>query len=163
MPRPRPERGRGDDGFTLVEALTAFAIVAMLTLVIQRGLVQARLGWEAIEERRAAERLARSLLSEPVSLPAVLEGGRNGYTDGRRWQIRLAALDLPLPDPPSPPATVATAGGQPPAPASTPEPKWQPLRVTITVETARGRPVEVETVRLAPVPPDDRQRHRPNP
>lgn len=146
--RPGRSRGRRDGGFTLIEALVAFAITAMLFLVVQRGLVQARIGWAAIEDRRQAERLARSLFAEPVSLAAVVEGGRSGVTDGRRWTIKLATLDLSLPTAPPPPKDVASAGGQNPAPAP---PRWQPLRVTIAVETSRGRPVEVETVRLAPI------------
>lgn len=138
-------RAKGDDGFTLIEALVAFAIVAALSLVVQRGLIQSRIGWAAVEDRTGAERLARSLLEEPLTPAAVAAGGREGVTDGRRWRIGLQNLDLPLPRPPEP------EGGAPPQPAQE-GPRWLPLRVRIEVATARGRPVEVETVRLAPFP-----------
>lgn len=137
-------RARTRDGFTLIEALVAFAVVAAVSLVVQRGLIQSRVGWAAIEDRAGAERLARSLLEEPLTPAAVAAGAREGVTDGRRWRIALQTLDLPLPALPEEPA-VGTA----PAPEG---PRWRPLRVRIAVATARGRPVEVETVRLAPFP-----------
>ncbi|SFK54094.1 type II secretion system protein [Methylorubrum salsuginis] len=135
------------DGFTLIEALVAFAIVAALSLVVQRGLIQSRVGWAAVEDRTGAERLARSLLEEPLTPAAVAAGGREGVTDGRRWRIGLQTLDLPLPNPPEP----ETGAAPPPQPAQE-GPRWLPLRVRIEVATARGRSVEVETVRLAPFP-----------
>lgn len=138
-------RAGARDGFTLIEALVAFAIVAALSLVVQRGLIQSRVGWAAVEDRTGAERLARSLLEEPLTPAAVAAGGREGVTDGRRWRVGLQTLDLPLPSPPEP------EGGAPPQPAQEGL-RWLPLRVRIEVATARGRPVEVETVRLAPFP-----------
>ncbi len=93
-------RRAGREGFTLIEALVAFAIVAALSLVVQRGLVQSRVGWAAVEDRTGAERLARSLLEEPLTPVAVAAGGREGVTDGRRWRIGLQSLDLPLPSRP---------------------------------------------------------------
>jgi hypothetical protein len=137
---------QGDDGFTLIEALVAFAIVAALGLVVQRGLIQSRVGWAAVEDRTGAERLARSLLEEPLTPAAVAAGGREGVTDGRRWRVGLQTLDLPLPSPPEP------ADGAPQQQPAQEGPRWLPLRVRIEVATARGRPVEVETVRLAPFP-----------
>lgn len=140
-------RRAGREGFTLIEALVAFAIVAALSLVVQRGLIQSRVGWAAVEDRTGAERLARSLLEEPLTPVAVAAGGREGVTDGRRWRIGLQSLDLPLPSPPAPENGV---GGAPQTAQD--GPRWLPLRLRIEVATARGRPVEVETVRLAPFP-----------
>ncbi|WP_232630719.1 prepilin-type N-terminal cleavage/methylation domain-containing protein [Methylobacterium sp. Leaf118] len=139
-------RTRARDGFTLIEALVAFAVVAAISLVVQRGLIQSRVGWAAIEDRSAAERLARSLLAEPLTPAAVAAGAREGVTDGRRWRIALESLDLPLPALPGEPGAEAAP------PAQEEGPRWRPLRVRIAVTTVRGRPVEVETVRLAPFP-----------
>lgn len=134
---PLRERLRGRDGFTLVEALAAFAIVASLALVVQRGVVMARTGIARSSDRFAAEWVAQTLLTEPLGRQAARSGARSGTTDGLRWTMRLEPLDLPL-------APGARAQGAP-------APAWQPMRVRIEVETASGRTVDVETVRLARV------------
>lgn len=149
-------------GFTLIEALAAFAIVAVLTLVVQRGLVQSRLGLAAMEDRVAAERVARSLLAEPVRASDVARGGREGIVDGHRFVMRLSPLDLPLPE-----AERANANGCPPGQTSC-DParnggdpgkrvRWQPFRQDIEVVTLRGAPITVETIRLGQVLPGDAQ------
>ncbi|WP_375462397.1 type II secretion system protein J [uncultured Methylobacterium sp.] len=157
---PVPHRGAGGAaGFTLIEALAAFAIVAVLSLVVQRGLVQSRLGLAAVEDRLAAERVARSLLAEPVRPSDVASGGRAGILDGYRFAIRLAVLDLPLPEAEraAQGACPPTAGPCDPGRAGDPAPpaRWQPLRQDIEVATLRGPSVTVETIRLGQVPSTD--------
>ncbi|WP_375454018.1 prepilin-type N-terminal cleavage/methylation domain-containing protein [uncultured Methylobacterium sp.] len=160
--RPDASRrdGGGSAGFTLVEALAAFAIVAVLALVVQRGVVQSRLGLAAVEDRLAAERVARSLLAEPVRAGDVGNGGRTGTLDGYRYAIRLAALALPLPQPER-----GTEGACPPSvgpcdpPGDAADParrvRWQTLRQDIEVVTRRGTVVTVETIRLGQIPSAD--------
>lgn len=141
--------GGASAGFTLIEALAAFAIVAVLSLVVQRGVVQSRSGLAAVEDRQAAERVARSLLAEPVRASDVGRGGRTGTLDGYRYTIRLAALELPLPE-----AERDAGGGCPPSagacdradPAASL--RWLPMRQDIEVLTRRGTAVTVETIRL---------------
>lgn len=130
-------RLRGRDGFTLVEALAAFAIVAMLTLVVQRGLVMARTGLARSSDRVAAEWVARTLLAEPLGGQAVRSGASSGTAGGLRWTMRIESLDLPAA------RAARTDDGRAPA--------WQPMRVMLQVETAPGRTLDVETVRLARV------------
>ncbi|ACL56785.1 conserved hypothetical protein [Methylobacterium nodulans ORS 2060] len=115
----------------------------MLGLAIQRGLVQSRLGWLWIDDRIAAERVARSLLAQPVSLTQAREGGWTGTADGRRFAVRLSPVNLPLPEP----EPAARPGAQAPAPA--PPIRWVPLRLRIEVATARGS-LSLETIRLCP-------------
>ncbi len=143
-------RDRGASaGFTLIEALAAFAIVAVLSLVVQRGVVQSRAGLVSVEDRLAAERVARSILAEPLRVSDIERGGRTGTMDGYRYTIRLATLKLPLPeaernvegdcqpsvgvcDPADPAARI----------------RWTPMRQDIEVLTRRGTAVTVETIRL---------------
>jgi hypothetical protein len=147
-PRSAATRRDARAGFTLVEALAAFAIVAMLGLAIQRGVVQARLGWQRLDDRAAAERVARSLLAEPVDLARARDGGWRGTQDGRAYAVRLTAVDLPLPPPPprdgaAPPPAAAGRPGELPI-------RWVPLRQRVEVATM-GAPLTVETIRLCPV------------
>ena len=149
--RPGCGRFRGRDGFTLVEALASFVILALLTLVAQRSLVMARTGLAWAVSWTEAERVALTLLDEPLARTLWRGGERSGVTDGRRWTVSTEPLDLPptraaapaaKPDPAE--KTAPAAKGDEPAPAA-----WRPMRVTIRVETMPGRTLAVETVRLA--------------
>lgn len=152
-----PQATAGTAGFTLIEALAAFAIVAVLSLVVQQGVVQARLGLNAVEDRLGAERVARSLLAEPVRSFDVGNSGRTGMLDGYRYAIRLSALAMPFPEAEPgerdgcPPSTV---GCDPTGQAGdlTQRARWQPLRQNIEVVTQRGASVIVETIRLGQMP-----------
>jgi type II secretory pathway pseudopilin PulG len=146
----------GRAGFTLVEALAAFAIVAALSVLLQRGLVQSRASLVAIEDRKRAEGLALSLLAEPVGADETMAGGRSGSADGLRFQTRLSPLILPgIPDP----APASTGGGlqgqaqlSGAAMQSTPpKGRWVPFREQISVQTQRGAVIAVETIKLFPV------------
>ena len=142
------ERGGARDGFTLVEALAAFAIVAALTLVVQRGLVQSRHGLAAIEDRGLAEEVAHALLAEPLTAADVAAGGRSGAIAGRRFRVSLGPFDaLPgMVDDADPPPGDGEATGPRHRAA------WRLLRQRIEVETTGRGPVAVETVRLGPIP-----------
>ena len=150
--RDQPRERGASAGFTLIEVLTAFAIVAVVSLVVQRGVVQSRAGLVAVEDRLAAERVARSLLAEPLRVSDIGTGGRTGTLDGYRYTIRLAALELPLPEA----ERDAESGCQPSAGACDPaDPaasvRWTPMRQDIEVMTRRGTAVTVEAIRLGQV------------
>ncbi len=139
-------RFSGRDGFTLIEALAAFAILAMLTLVVQRAFIVATSGLARVDDRVAAEQVARTLLAEPLGRNALASGQRSGVADGHPFTVRFETLDLPAPAGPPEPKRDASPN------SAAPE-RWRPVRVSIRVETARGRPLEIETVRLAQVDP----------
>ena len=180
--RPQPGRRaarsrlRGRDGFTLVEVLAAFAILAMLTVFVQRGVVMAKMGLVRADARIAAERVAETLLAEPFGQDPSARGSRSGVADGLRWTVRVEPLDMPAAGGPpparKPPPAQASAGraanasgsGNAAATAGSPPPvggaenarpeetaRWRARRVTVEVATAPGRVLEVEAVRLAGV------------
>lgn len=111
-------------GFTLLETMAAFVILAVVTLVILRGVVAATGAGVAAGGVVAAERVARSLVAAPLALTPTAR--LSGTLDGRAYTV--AASPLPF----------APAAGVVPA------------RVTISVAAGGGRTVEIETVRLVP-------------
>lgn len=161
----------GNDGFTLVEALASFAILALLTVFVQRGVVAAKSGLLRAGDRVAAERVAESLLAEPLGEHGSTGQSRTGVTDRYRWIVRTEPLDLPAAEVPRAGAAAprgavgkverfapenASAPGGAPVPGAGKEAqgkraRWQPMRVTIQVGTPSGRMVDVETVRLVKV------------
>lgn len=153
---PRPSRRRLADrsGFTLIEVLVAFSVLAVLLSVMYRGVVTMRAGSKAFDDRMQADIVARSVFAEALSNRALGSGTTSGLRDGRRWTITARSIDLSgsLPSPPSkastPPVGAASIPGAPP-PAAGDKPKvtWVPQRLIVSVATT-GRPVVVETVRL---------------
>lgn len=113
---------RRRDGFTLLETIAAFVILAAMTLVILRGVVAATGAGVAAGEVVAAERVARGLLASPLALTPTAR--LSGTVEGRAYTVEASPLPF------APAAGVA------------------PVRVRISVAAGRGRTVEVETVRL---------------
>ena len=139
---PTVARARGADGFTLVETLVAFTVMAMLLSVLFRGVVTLRAGSTAFDDRTRETLVARAILEDALADRRLRGGTTSGRRDGLRWTVNAAAVDLSgqIPATPAEPPTP----GQPPSNA---KPKWAPQRLVVRVETA-GRPVVVETIRL---------------
>lgn len=126
------------DGFTLIEALVAFAIVAAATLVVQRSLVQSRAATAQVSARVAPEWLARSLLAEPLSDLDISMGGRSGVEGNRRFTVRLTPLTDLDEDRTTPP---------PDHPADR-QVRWLPMRVSVSVESDHATWLTVQTIKL---------------
>lgn len=150
-------RRGGRDGFTLIETLVAFFVIAVVMAVTARGLVVARLGLDRAQSTIAAEAVARSILETELDRIVVAPGVFTGSTDGIGWTVAAEPLDLPLPAPP--PVQNGPAAGRPSPDGSEvgdgseegrtgPAAKWAALRVLVSVANGRGKPLTVETIHL---------------
>jgi general secretion pathway protein I len=125
-----PERAadlRGEDGFTLVETIVAFAILALVMTaaveIVGDGSVRQRRG----EARMLALSDAQSELARLAATPTVLAGPAAGaFEDGYRWQ-RTA---VPIPE-------LAPIGGS-----------HRPfvVRLEVTVPDGHAAPVALTTI-----------------
>ena len=126
-------RFRGNAGFTMVEALVAFVVLATLTLAVQRGLAASIASTTRADERLGADLVARTLISAPTGTgPSTLQA-QSGTMNGFAWTIRFEHLELPMASRNAPTAKHVA---------------WVPVRMLITVSTPSGSDMKIETVRL---------------
>lgn len=132
QPSP-PTRSGGNAGFTMIEVLVAFTVLATLTLAVQRGLSTSIEATAKSEARLGAELVARTLITAPLgNSPSGLEP-QSGSIDGFQWRLRFEKVELPV-------AAVNVNDGQPP--------RWFPVRLLIGVSAPDGTEVEIEAIRL---------------
>ena len=147
-------RARSHDtaGFTLLEVLVAFTVMATILVVLYRGVVTLRQGAEAFDDHTAREIVARAVLDEALADRGLTPGIHHGTRDGRRWTLVANPIDLSAQLPP-PAETAQAKPGQPPATPGAPgakpaeKPEWTTQRLTVRIES-RGKPLEIETLRL---------------
>ena len=137
-------------GFTLVEALVAFAVMATILGVLYRGVVQTRAGAAGFSARTREEAVALSLLADFRARRDLRDGSYAGTRDGRPWTLRASPMDLAgqLPkgmEVDKPDAGRSDAG----KPA---KPVWVAQRLVLQVTTS-GRPLETEATHLVKRPP----------
>lgn len=136
--RANPRSARA--GFTLVEVLAAFVILALMAVAIQNGVTAAASGIAAARARIGAQAVAASLASGPVAAPAGGSGRTSGNLNGYDWTIDLDLF----------PQDRFAAG-----PRSAGNPPWTPARMRMNVRRSGSGPVlaTLETIRLVPVAP----------
>jgi len=128
--RPAPARG-----FTLIEILVAFAILAVVLVALYRVFGGGLATTARLEQRTAALLMARSMLERVGTDVPLVAGEQSGTTaDGMAWtlDIRPAAIIDP--------AELQTA-------------PVLPFEVAVTVSHAGISPVTLTTLRLAPQAP----------
>lgn len=149
---PRAERGRFADtsGFTLIEALVAFTVMATVLGVLYRGVVQTRAGAVSFGARTQEEAVARSLLAEFRARRDLHDGSYAGNRDGRRWTLKASAMDLTAQLPKGEKPLVPPK----PEPGKPAKPTWVAQRLVLQVATG-ARPLETEAVHLVRLPPPE--------
>jgi prepilin-type N-terminal cleavage/methylation domain-containing protein len=132
IPIQKP-RLRGNSGFTMIEVLVAFVVLATLTLAVQRGLAASLSSMTRSEARLGAELVARTLISAPLGAGPSALRSQTGSMNGYDWRIRFEAVELPI-------AARNVNDGKPP--------QWRPVRMVITVSAPSGSVLKIETIRL---------------
>ena len=162
---PMP-RSHSRSGFSLVEALVALAIAALLTATVTRLIVDTRVNAARVGEMTEMAALGETLLARVASSAGL----RPGRTDGRRgvfaWRIDVAPIPFAAkarvraekkaaePAPAEGGKTNATAkapalpeGTSTRAPAAPPQ-HWVTYRVAVVIEAPSGRTYAVDTIRV---------------
>lgn len=156
-PGPNSARWRDASGFTLLEVLIAFCVMATLLSVLYRGVVTMRQGAIAFDEHTDRDIVARAVLDAALADRTMKPGTYQGTREGRRWTIVARNIDvrglLPPPaddggkrnDPAKP-----DAPGQGAGPGGPDKPEWTTQRLLVRLDSP-GLPLEVETLRLVRV------------
>jgi Tfp pilus assembly protein PilV len=125
--------GRGQAGFSLLEALVSLAVILAFAGVLGPHLSQARRIMADADGRVAAQVLLRSLLDAPFDRSGLANVSRDGETAGLRWRVAS-----------EPVAAVATRAAD--------RPNWQAYRVMASVAWGSDQVITAETIRLRRAP-----------
>lgn len=117
-------------GFTLIEALVALAIIAVVLGTIGSVIATTAKGTRAIDQRLALAGTAETLLADLPARALLKPGRRSGELAGSRWRIDVAPMNVPGGDPASD--------------------RFVPLAVNLRLQRADGSAIQVTTVRLVP-------------
>jgi prepilin-type N-terminal cleavage/methylation domain-containing protein len=159
---------RSRRGFSLVEALVALAIAALLTAAVARLVATTRVNAAGIGELTEMSALADTVMARAASSQNL----RPGRTDGRRgafsWHMDIApvpftALARRISDkkaeeaagakePGAPGKTPAASGGGDTRAPAAPPVAWIAYRVAVVIEAPSGRRYAVDTLRTGPQP-----------
>ena len=127
MWRPANPEGRGIDGFTLIEALAALAVMgAGLAAIGALANSSVRAGLYA--ERHLAEiETARKIIAGMPSRDALPVGRLTGALDAHDWRIDSTLIGAP-----------AAAG----------DTLWTPQRIQVSIQSPSGAILKIDTIRL---------------
>jgi general secretion pathway protein I len=128
----------GVAGFSLIEALVALAIVAVVLSSIAAVIATTVKGTRSIDQHLALTGAAETLLAELPARNLLKPGRQSGELAGYRWRIEVSPLSS------------AAAGDVPP------NPRLVPLAVNIRLQAPDGPAIQLTTVRLAPRPVESR-------
>jgi general secretion pathway protein I len=119
-------------GFTLIEALVALAIVAVVLSSIGRVIATTVKGTRSIDQRLALTGAAETLLAELPARNLLKVGRQSGELAGHRWRIDVTPMD-------------AAADASEEA-----ETRFVPLAVNMRLVAPGGGTLQITTVRLVP-------------
>ena len=121
----------GEEGFTLIEALVALAIIAAVLSSIGAVIATTVKGSRSIDQRLALTGAAETLLAALPARNLLKPGSQSGELAGHRWRIDVAPLN----------AAVREALQTSP---------FVPLVVNVALRAPGGPAMQVTTVRLVP-------------
>jgi general secretion pathway protein I len=119
-------------GFTLIEALVALAIVAVVLSSIGAVIATTVKGTRSIDQRLALTGTAEKLLAELPARNLLKPGRQSGELAGHRWRIDVSPMN---------PAAASDAPQNQ---------RFVPLAVNMRLQAPDGLAIQVTTVRLVP-------------
>ena len=122
----------GASGFTLIEALVALAIIAIVLGTIGSVIATTVKGTRSIDQRLALTGTAETLLADLPARAVLKPGRQSGELSGSRWRVDVAPMSV--------------AGGNPATD------RFVPLTVNLRLQRADGSAIQVTTVKLVPRP-----------
>ncbi|OPY97905.1 prepilin-type N-terminal cleavage/methylation domain-containing protein [Bradyrhizobium sacchari] len=117
-------------GFTLIEALVALAIIAVVLGTIGSVIAATVKGTRAIDQRLVLAGTAETLLASLPARSLLKPGRQSGETAGSRWRVEVAPMNV--------------TGGNPDGD------RFVPMAVNLRLQRADGAAIEVTTVKLVP-------------
>ncbi len=126
-------RSNNEDGFTLVEVLVAFAILAGAVIVSFQIFAEGLRTLSAAEARRKDAEIARLEFATARASGTLAEGSRAGATDGVAWTISVQAIE-----------DMAAPGNS----------SLRPYRIVVSAASGgAAEAIVVDTIELLPVKP----------
>lgn len=132
MSRRRKSCSDGERGFTLIEALVALAIIAVVLASIGAVIGTSVQGTRAIDQRLALSGAAETVLAGLPARNALKPGHQSGALAGHRWRIDVAPVNT----------------------ADAPRSRFVPLAINMRMQGPGGAQIQVTTVRLVPKAPE---------
>ncbi|MDH2398959.1 prepilin-type N-terminal cleavage/methylation domain-containing protein [Bradyrhizobium sp. SSUT18] len=117
-------------GFTLIEALVALAIIAVVLGTIGSVIATTVKGTRAIDQHLALAGTAETLLADLPARSLLKPGRQSGELAGSRWRVDVAPMNV--------------AGGDPATD------RFVPLAVNLRLQRADGSAIQITTVKLVP-------------
>ncbi|MCK1387459.1 prepilin-type N-terminal cleavage/methylation domain-containing protein [Bradyrhizobium sp. 21] len=117
-------------GFTLIEALVALAIIAVVLGAIGSVIATTVKGTRAIDQHLALAGTAETLLADLPARSLLKPGRQTGELAGSRWRVDVAPMNV--------------AGGDPATD------RFVPLAVNLRLQRADGSAIQITTVKLVP-------------
>jgi general secretion pathway protein I len=121
----------GEQGFTLIEALVALAIIAAVLSSIGAVIATTVKGSRSIDQRLALTGAAETALAALPARDLLKPGRQSGELAGHRWRIDVAPLNVPAQEVPQ-------------------TSRFAPLVVNMALQAPGGPAIRVTTVRLVP-------------
>ncbi|MBR1130080.1 type IV pilus modification PilV family protein [Bradyrhizobium iriomotense] len=117
-------------GFTLIEALVALAIIAVVLGTIGSVIATTVKGTRAIDQRLVLAGTAETLLANLSARSLLKPGRQSGELAGSRWRVDVTPMSV--------------TGGNPETD------RFVPLAVNLRLQRADGAAIQVTTVKLVP-------------